>query len=99
MSEQMAAVDNRPEFNGVPTQRLINLFEKFGAGEWGVLLTGGIVVDPRHAEGPGNMLISKEVDSNPRRNQFRRLTDAAKAHKSLIIAQLNHVSGHSFFSY
>lgn len=31
---------------GVPTERLINLYEKFGNGGYGILLTGNIMVSP-----------------------------------------------------
>ncbi|CAD5220951.1 unnamed protein product [Bursaphelenchus okinawaensis] len=91
MSENIATVDpHRLQFHGVPTQRLINLYEKFGAGGWGAVITGSISVDHKHYEGPGAMIISRECESEARRAQFRRLTEAAKSHKGLILAQLNH---------
>lgn len=78
--------------SGIPTQRVINLYEKFGNGGFGVLLTGNIAVCHNHIEAPGNMAISIEGDSRECRLQFRRLAEAGKSAGSLLIGQLNHVS-------
>lgn len=32
--------------SGLPTKRYVNLYEKFGNGGFGVLLTGNVQVDP-----------------------------------------------------
>lgn len=37
---------NRPLETGVPTERLINLYQKFGNGGYGVLLTGNVMIHP-----------------------------------------------------
>jgi hypothetical protein len=34
-----------PKSSGIPDQRLINLYEKFGNGEFGMIITGNVMVD------------------------------------------------------
>ncbi|KAI6192121.1 Oxidored-FMN domain-containing protein [Aphelenchoides bicaudatus] len=76
--------------SGLPTQRLINLYEKFGNGEYGVLLTGNVPVDPWHLEAPGNFFLAKEGDTEERRNLTKQLAKAAKSDGALALVQLTH---------
>uniref|UniRef100_A0A1I7WGH4 RNA-directed DNA polymerase, eukaryota, reverse transcriptase zinc-binding domain protein n=1 Tax=Heterorhabditis bacteriophora TaxID=37862 RepID=A0A1I7WGH4_HETBA len=32
---------------GIPSQKLINMYEKWGRGGFGMILTGNVIVDPR----------------------------------------------------
>jgi 2,4-dienoyl-CoA reductase-like NADH-dependent reductase (Old Yellow Enzyme family) len=91
MSERLATfAPDSPHEMGVPTERLINLYEKFGHGGFGVLITGNIVVHPNHLELPGNVILGREIDTDQRRETLARLAKAAKADGSLIIGQLSH---------
>ncbi|KAH7698157.1 Protein W06H8.2 [Aphelenchoides avenae] len=74
---------------GVPTERLINLYEKFGNGGYGILLTGNIMVSPTHLEKPGNVVVAREVDTPERRRQLERYATACKLDGALAIAQLS----------
>jgi 2,4-dienoyl-CoA reductase-like NADH-dependent reductase (Old Yellow Enzyme family) len=76
--------------SGLPTKRLINLYEKFGNGEYGVLLTGNTPVDPWHLEAPGNVWIAKEGDTEERRELLKQLATAAKTDGALALVQLTH---------
>ncbi|KAH7724015.1 Protein T10B5.8 [Aphelenchoides avenae] len=79
-----------PKSSGIPDQRLINLYEKFGNGVFGMIITGNVMVDHTHLEAPGNALITKEIDSKTRREQFAKLAKAAKSDGALVVLQLNH---------
>ncbi|KAI1709286.1 NADH-dependent flavin oxidoreductase nadA [Ditylenchus destructor] len=46
---------------GIPTQGLMNMYQKFSHGGFGVLLTGNLIVDPHHLEMTGNMIIHHSV--------------------------------------
>lgn len=35
-----------PEKSGIPTQKTVNVYEKWGLGGFGILITGNIFVDP-----------------------------------------------------
>lgn len=47
MSERLATyVHGSPKLTGVPTERLINVYDKFGHGGFGLICTGNIMVSP-----------------------------------------------------
>jgi hypothetical protein len=92
MSELISSYNNDLKISGIPTQRVINIYEKFGNGGFGVLITGNISICHNHIEAPGCMAISIEGDSKESRLQFKRLADVGKSGRSLLIGQLNHVS-------
>ena len=76
---------------GVPSKELINVYRRWGEGQYGVILTGNILIDPEHLEAPGNPVMSL---SNPfegeRFEAFKEMATQSKAHGSLVIGQVNH---------
>ncbi|KAI6217933.1 hypothetical protein M3Y99_01743200 [Aphelenchoides fujianensis] len=76
--------------SGLPTQRLLNLYSKFGRGRFGLLLTGNVVVDPLHYEAPCNSLVCAEAETPERRRLFQRLAANAGADGALVVMQINH---------
>jgi 2,4-dienoyl-CoA reductase-like NADH-dependent reductase (Old Yellow Enzyme family) len=46
MSELISSYSTDVKASGIPTQRIINLYEKFGNGGFGVVLTGNIAGKP-----------------------------------------------------
>ncbi|KAI6176115.1 Oxidored-FMN domain-containing protein [Aphelenchoides bicaudatus] len=96
MSELISSYSTDLKASGIPTQRVINLYEKFGNGGFGLVLTGNISVEHNHIEAPGAMAISKEGDSRESRLQFRRLAEAGKSGGALFIGQLNHGGRQTF---
>lgn len=92
MSELIASYSVEPKDSGIPTQRIINIYEKFGNGGFGLVLTGSIFVCHNHIEALGSMAISVEGDCRESRLQFRRLARAGKSGGNLFVAQLNHVT-------
>ncbi|EYB82770.1 hypothetical protein Y032_0351g3233 [Ancylostoma ceylanicum] len=75
---------------GIPTQELINVYDKWGHGGYGVILTGNVMVDPRNLESAGNMIICRENDSPELRKAFTELVRVSKQDGALVIAQLSH---------
>lgn len=80
MSEAMGTVDNRV------TPELVRLYERWGAGGVGLLVTGNVMVD-RHALGePGNVVLEDERDLD----LLGAWARGAQAHGAKVWMQLNH---------
>ncbi|CAB3406350.1 unnamed protein product [Caenorhabditis bovis] len=91
LSERLAtfSADNVNE-SGIPTCQLHNLYEKWGHGQFGMILTGNVMVDPLHLEFPGNAIICKEGDNNERKEAFKKLAKVMKGDGALAVAQISH---------
>jgi len=92
MTEHMCTwSDTDREARGLPTSDYITLYRTWGEGGFGVVLTGNILIDFDHLEGPGNAIVPLDAPlSGPRFQGFRRLATAGKAGGSLLLGQLNH---------
>ncbi|KAH7707142.1 Protein F56D5.3, partial [Aphelenchoides avenae] len=91
MSEKLASFSlDYPKQSGIPTDRMVNLYEKFGHGGFGMVITGNVMVSSTHLQLPGNVTISAEGDCPERRQQLARLAAASKSGGSLAIIQLSH---------
>lgn len=76
---------------GIPTTEVIRLFSRFGRGRPGIIVTGAVTVDPAYLEAAGNSIIPPNSPLEGERfDCFTALANAAKAHGSLILGQLNH---------
>lgn len=79
------------EDRGLPSPGLVNLYRRWGEGGWGILLTGNVMLDYEHLEGPGNAIIPRGSSFSGERFQaFKALGHGANKHGSLIVAQLCH---------
>ena len=79
------------EARGIPSPELINLYERWGEGEFGIILTGNILIDPEHLEAAGNPVVHRTAPFHGERFEaFKALATAARAHGSLCIGQVNH---------
>ncbi|KAH8846198.1 hypothetical protein MCOR01_003401 [Pyricularia oryzae] len=92
MSEGLATFDEAdPSKRGIPTEQLVQLYRRWGQGEWGQIQTGNVMIDPEHLEAPGNMVVPRDAEpSGERFDMFSKLAAAAKEHGSLIVAQVGH---------
>jgi 2,4-dienoyl-CoA reductase-like NADH-dependent reductase (Old Yellow Enzyme family) len=79
MSENMGV-------RNLPDDKLARLYETWGAGEIGLIITGNVMVDGNELGEPNNVVLEndKHLDA------FRRWTSAAKKNGSQIWAQINH---------
>lgn len=80
MSEQLAGPD------GAPDARMVRLYERWGAGGAGLLITGNVMIDGRHCGERGNVA----VEDDRFEPMLRRWADAGKAHGTPVWMQLNH---------
>ncbi|KAK5981730.1 hypothetical protein GCK32_008793 [Trichostrongylus colubriformis] len=76
---------------GIPSDGLVNLYDRWGHGGFGMILTGNICVDPFNLESAGNVVFSKENDSPRLRAMTAKLAAAMRQDGALAIAQLSHV--------
>ncbi|CAI5451939.1 unnamed protein product [Caenorhabditis angaria] len=91
MTEKMGTyVPKNPEKHGLPNQKMLNLYDKWGNGNFGVILTGNVMVDPTHLESAENVVIFKEGDSPERRFLFGEWAKNSKQDGALAIIQLSH---------
>ncbi|KAI0433765.1 NADH:flavin oxidoreductase/NADH oxidase [Xylaria sp. FL1042] len=92
MTERLSSWDPKDlNKRGIPSQELINLYQKWGEGGLGLILTGNIMLYEDQLEAPGNPIIPQNAPfSGERFEKFKELGAQAKAHGSLIVAQLSH---------
>ena len=76
---------------GVPTQELVNVYRRWGEGGLGHILTGNVMVDYEHLDSPGSAVVAPDAPfSGARFTRFAEIARVAKAHGSLVSAQLSH---------
>ncbi|KAI9802715.1 MAG: hypothetical protein M1825_002737 [Sarcosagium campestre] len=92
MTERLSSWDPQDlEARGVPSDALINVYKRWGEGGFGVILTGNVMLEYDQLEAAGNPIVPRGSPfSGPRFDAFVKLGQAAKAHGSLIVAQLSH---------
>uniref|UniRef100_A0AC35TJ93 Oxidored_FMN domain-containing protein n=1 Tax=Rhabditophanes sp. KR3021 TaxID=114890 RepID=A0AC35TJ93_9BILA len=83
--------------HGSPNEKLINIYSKWGNGQFGIIVSGNILVDSDHLESVGNVIIEEKYHSNERQDKFKALAKAAKSDGSLFIGQLNHCGRKSLY--
>ncbi|CAP61945.1 uncharacterized protein PODANS_5_1620 [Podospora anserina S mat+] len=91
-TEKVATYDPNDRLsNGIPNDELFQLYGTWASGGFGTIVTGNILIDPDHLEGPGNMIIPVDAPlDGPRFEGFRRLGSVGRQHGSLFIGQVNH---------
>lgn len=92
MTERLSTWDPQElEKRGIPTPELINAYRRWGEGEYGVILSGNVMIDLEHLEAAGNAIIPIGAPFEGERfDAFKTLTAAAKKQGSLFVAQLSH---------
>lgn len=80
MSENLCGED------GVPTDGLTTLYERWGRGGAGMLLTGNVIVQRNGRTEPHNVV----VEDDSRLPMLRRWAEAAQANGSKLLMQINH---------
>ncbi|KAI2620279.1 NADH:flavin oxidoreductase/NADH oxidase-like protein [Hypomontagnella submonticulosa] len=79
------------EERGIPTKELIELYRVWGENEWGVIATGNIDIEFDMLDAIGDCIITPECPfEGPRFEAFKEMAAAAKAHGSLMVAQVTH---------
>jgi 2,4-dienoyl-CoA reductase-like NADH-dependent reductase (Old Yellow Enzyme family) len=70
----------------LPDQQLISLYERWGAGGAGLLITGNVMVHAEAMTGPGGVVIGKDSPLEP----FAAWAKAAKSGGAAVWIQINH---------
>ncbi|GAA6023717.1 hypothetical protein JCM10207_000233 [Rhodosporidiobolus poonsookiae] len=92
MTERLCTYDqDNLEERGKPTSEYGRLYEEWGKGRLGVIVSGNIPVDRKGLEAKGNAVIDPRSESawDPV-EAFKPVISAAKAEGSLFLAQLTH---------
>jgi 2,4-dienoyl-CoA reductase-like NADH-dependent reductase (Old Yellow Enzyme family) len=91
MTERLSSWDQRDiSKRGIPSKGLIKVYEEWGKGGYGIILSGNTMINPIDLEAPGNPIISKDLDTPERAAAFEEMAKVSKAHGSLYITQLSH---------
>ncbi|KAK8099039.1 NADH:flavin oxidoreductase/NADH oxidase [Apiospora kogelbergensis] len=92
MTERLSTWDpkDKPK-RGVPTDKLINVYRRWGEGGHGVILTGNVMLAYDQLEAAGNPIIPADAPFEGERfEKFKEMATVSKKHGSLIVAQLSH---------
>ncbi len=81
-----AMTEGLADNDGRATARNVRLYEQWGAGGAGLLLTGNILIDHRFLERPRNVIVERGRDLGA----LRELAAAATAHGAQCWVQINH---------
>lgn len=92
MTERLSSWDAKKlEARGVPSKELINVYRIWGQGEYGVILSGNVMIEYDHLEAPGNPIIPRGAPYEGERfERFKELGAQGKKHGSLMVAQVSH---------
>jgi 2,4-dienoyl-CoA reductase-like NADH-dependent reductase (Old Yellow Enzyme family) len=92
MTERLSSWDPKDlNKRGIPSKNLINVYKRWGEGEYGQILTGNIMIEYDQLEAMGNPIIPREAEfSGERFDAFKKMAEASKAHGSLIVGQVSH---------
>lgn len=92
MTERLSSWDPKVlEKRGVPSKELLNVYQRWGEGGFGVILTGNVMIEYDQLEAAGNPIVPRGAPfSGERFDAFRNLATATKKHGSLAVAQVSH---------
>lgn len=92
MTERISSWDPKDlTKRGIPSKNLVNVYKRWGEGEYGQILSGNIMIEYDQLEAAGNPIIPKDAEfSGERFDAFRDMATAAKAHGSLFVGQVSH---------
>ncbi|KAF2140531.1 uncharacterized protein K452DRAFT_273131 [Aplosporella prunicola CBS 121167] len=92
MTERLSSWDPKKfEVRGVPSKELVNVYRRWGEGEYGVLLTGNIMIEYDQLEAAGNPIIPRTAEfSGERFEAFKQMATEGKKHGSLMVGQVSH---------
>ncbi|PAV86502.1 hypothetical protein WR25_16915 [Diploscapter pachys] len=90
MSEGLCSWGDDVRTRGYPTKGILNVYEKWSKGGFGMSITGNIMINTHFLEMPGNGVICKENWSDELGELLKKWADSSKHHGCLAIAQLVH---------
>ncbi|EUC32653.1 hypothetical protein COCCADRAFT_98193 [Bipolaris zeicola 26-R-13] len=92
MTERLSSFDpDVLETRGVPSKELANVYRRWGEGQFGVILTGNIMIEYDHLEAAGNPIIPRDAKFEGERfEMFKEIATQGKKHGSLMVGQVSH---------
>lgn len=92
MTERLSSWDAKNlQARGIPSKNLVNVYKRWGEGEFGMILSGNIMIEYDQLEAPGNAIIPLDAAfSGERFEAFKDMATAGKAHGSLMVGQVSH---------
>lgn len=92
MTEKLSSWSPREkEKRGIPSPEIHQVYQRWGEGGLGHILTGNIMLAYDQLEAPGNMIIPPDVPFEGERfDAFAKLASVAKANGSLLSGQVTH---------
>jgi 2,4-dienoyl-CoA reductase-like NADH-dependent reductase (Old Yellow Enzyme family) len=84
-----AMTEGLSDSKGRASAALVRLYEAWGAGGAGLLITGNVQIDPRHLERPGNVILAGSQDAESKA-ALKRWSQAARAGGAGLWMQLSH---------
>ncbi len=85
-----AMTEGLADDQGRATPRNVRLYELWGKGGAGLLLTGNVLIDHRFLERPRNVIVERGGDIGHDRGMLREVAAAATAHGAQCWVQVNH---------
>ncbi len=86
-----AMEENMADPGQIPSEALVKLYQQWGEGAPGLILTGNVMVDPKALTGPGGVVLQKgTLVNNDTRQRFERWAAAAKSGGSKVWMQISH---------
>lgn len=92
MSEQISSWDPKNlSARGIPSKEVIKVYQRWGEGGFGHIVTGNIMVAYDQIESPGNLIIPPDAPfEGSRFEAWKELASQAKKQGSLISGQVSH---------
>lgn len=92
MTERLSSWDpENKEKRGIPSEELIRVYQRWGEGGLGLILTGNLMIDFDDLEAPGNAIIPPQTPFEGKRFEaFKEMAKQSKAHGSLVVGQVSH---------
>ena len=92
MTERLSTWDpNDFSKRGIPTPQLIKVYQRWGEGALGLILTGNTMIFPDQLEAPGNPIIPADAPFEGERFEaFKEMGAQAKKHGCLCVGQISH---------
>lgn len=80
-----ATTERLSKADGKPNELFVQLYDRWADTRAGILVTGNIMIDPRHLESAGNVILQEEALP-----ELRRWAEAGKKHGHPLWVQINH---------
>eukprot|EP01117_Protostelium_nocturnum_P006125 TRINITY_DN2207_c0_g1_i3.p1 TRINITY_DN2207_c0_g1~~TRINITY_DN2207_c0_g1_i3.p1 ORF type:complete len:257 (+),score=78.76 TRINITY_DN2207_c0_g1_i3:72-842(+) len=83
--------------DNLPNSSHISLYKAWSQGNWGIVLTGNVMIDKRYLGDPCDICISRDaLDNEVEMRAWREYASASKENGTIAIVQINHPGNQCF---